>query len=229
MRIRLLHLLIFGCITLLGIKTMDMYQRNKSLSEILFVSSTSAEEKPPAEEVPATEEEKNSESNNTEDPTEEEETGEETEEEAVKDFREELTFTETEVEILRRLQQRRAKLEQWEETLKVKDNVLKVTQTKIDQKLKELRSLKNEVVGLLKEYNKKDDAKLRSLVKIYESMKPKNAAKIFENLDMAILLEVIDKMKESKSALILAKMNSERAKELTVLYAEQRKLSEATR
>jgi len=103
--------------------------------------------------------------------------------------------------------------------------VLKVTQTKIDQKLQELRNLKEEVQGLLAEYNEKEDAKIRSLVKIYESMKPKNAAQIFETLEMEVLLEVVDKMKEAKSALILAKMSAERAKELTVLYAEQRKLA----
>ena len=158
----------------------------------------------------------------------------ETDEEAAKeeegapvDITKELTFTETEVEILKRLQQRREKLDQWEETLKVKDNVLRVTQTKIDQKLTELRDLKQEVEKLLAEYSEKDDAKIRSLVKIYESMKPKDAAEIFENLDMEILLMVIDKMKEAKSALILAKMSPEKSKQLTVLFAEQRRLAQA--
>lgn len=89
--------------------------------------------------------------------------------------------------------------------------------------------MKAEVEGLLRQYNEKEDAKIRSLVKIYESMKPKDAAKIFEELDMNILLQVVDKMKEPKSALILAKMDSNKAKELTVLFAQQRKLSEPER
>lgn len=155
---------------------------------------------------------------------EEAEEGEESEEEkAVSNLPE---FSKAEVEILRRLKQRREKLEEWEETLKLKENVLRITQTKLDQKLSELRDLKTEVEGLLEQYNEKEDAKISSLVKIYENMKPKDAARIFEELNMDVLLMVIDKMKEAKSAPILAKMSPDKSKELTVRYAEQRKLSD---
>ena len=61
-------------------------------------------------------------------------------------------------------------------------------------------------------------------MKIYENMKAKSAAKIFNELEMAIMLEVADRMSSRKVAPILAAMDPIRAKELTAELAEYRKL-----
>ena len=53
-------------------------------------------------------------------------------------------------------------------------------------------------------------------MKIYENMKPKDAARIFEALDMDTLLLVAERMNERKLAPVMAQLNSERAKEITV-------------
>jgi flagellar motility protein MotE (MotC chaperone) len=55
-------------------------------------------------------------------------------------------------------------------------------------------------------------------------MNPKDAAKIFNSLDMDVLLQVITKMSERKSAPIIAAMDEERARDVTILLAEQNKL-----
>ena len=55
-------------------------------------------------------------------------------------------------------------------------------------------------------------------------MKPKDAARIFEELDMAVLLDVIERMKERKTAPILAQMNPRRAKAITLELAQRRGL-----
>ena len=59
-------------------------------------------------------------------------------------------------------------------------------------------------------------------MKIYENMKPKDAARIFEELDMAILLPVTERMKERKLAAVLAKMNTTKAMTLTTQLAQRR-------
>ena len=69
----------------------------------------------------------------------------------------------------------------------------------------------------------KENEKIKSLVKVYEAMKPQDAAKIFEQIDMDILLSVAVHMKEAKLAQILSKMNPEKAKELTVELISYRK------
>jgi flagellar motility protein MotE (MotC chaperone) len=63
---------------------------------------------------------------------------------------------------------------------------------------------------------------MESLVKIYESMKPKDAARIFEALELPILLDVMERMREAKSAPILAAMDPMKAKEVTSSLAERR-------
>ena len=60
--------------------------------------------------------------------------------------------------------------------------------------------------------------------KIYENMKPKEAAKIFEQLDMPILLDVVERMKEQKVSPILAEMEPSKAKTVTTEMAQQRQM-----
>ena len=53
----------------------------------------------------------------------------------------------------------------------------------------------------------------RGLVKLYESMKPRDAAAIFNELDMPVLLQVLDRMKEAKAAPVLAAMQPDKARQ----------------
>ncbi|MDH5189301.1 MAG: hypothetical protein OEW37_10145, partial [Rhodospirillaceae bacterium] len=76
----------------------------------------------------------------------------------------------------------------------------------------------------IKTYDGQQDAQLASLVKIYENMKPKDAARIFEEMEMDTLLMVTERMKERSLAPIMAKMDPIKAKEMTVELAKMRKL-----
>jgi len=76
----------------------------------------------------------------------------------------------------------------------------------------------------LKKHDKQEEEKIQRLVKMYESMKPKDAARIFQNLDMAILISVVERMKERKVAPILAAMASKEAKKLTTELATRKQL-----
>ena len=52
-------------------------------------------------------------------------------------------------------------------------------------------------------------------MKLYESMKPRDAATIFNDLDMRCCSPVVDRMKDGKAAPVLAAMQPERAREVT--------------
>lgn len=133
-------------------------------------------------------------------------------------------FSQTELDLLQSLSKRREELGTREKELELKESLLKATETKIDQKITDLKDLKTQVETMLQKYDEQEEAKIRSLVKIYESMKPKDAAKIFEELDMNVLLEVADRMKEVKAAPVMAEMDPKRAKELTLELAKHRSL-----
>jgi len=134
-------------------------------------------------------------------------------------------YTPVEVELLQNLAQRRDELDRWERNVLIKESTLSATEKRIDDKITQVQAMKKEVAALLSQYNEKEDTKIRSLVKIYESMKPKDAARIFDEVEMPILLLVIDKMSEKKVAPVLAFMDSRKAKSITVQLAEQRRIN----
>jgi flagellar motility protein MotE (MotC chaperone) len=134
-------------------------------------------------------------------------------------------YTPVEVELLQNLAQRRDGLDRWERNVVIKESTLSATEKRIDEKITQIESMKKEVAALLSQYNEKEDTKIRSLVKIYENMKPKDAARIFDEVEMPILLLVIDKMSEKKVAPILSAMDSRKAKSITVQLAEQRRIN----
>ena len=133
-------------------------------------------------------------------------------------------FTEVEADVLQSLAKRRTELEKREQDISLKEASLGVIEKNIEAKLNQLKALQTDLTGIIAEYNSKEDEKIKSLVKIYESMKPTEAAKIFEQLQMSVLLDVADNMKEAKLASILAKMDTYKAKELTVEIAERRRV-----
>ena len=61
----------------------------------------------------------------------------------------------------------------------------------------------------------REDTSWKGLVKVYEAMKPRDAATIFNDLEMPVLLQVVDRMKEAKAAPVLAAMQPDKARDLT--------------
>ncbi|MBF0394506.1 MAG: hypothetical protein HQL38_17660, partial [Alphaproteobacteria bacterium] len=133
-------------------------------------------------------------------------------------------FTQSEIDVLQKLAERRESLEVRGRELDMREGLLKAAETRIDKKVVELKGLEASIQGLLKKYDQQEDAKMRSLVKIYETMKPKEAAKIFEQLEMPVLLEVIERMKEAKIAPIMAQMDPLKAKAVTTELASRRQM-----
>ena len=137
---------------------------------------------------------------------------------------EQLEYSEVRMELFEDLSNRRAALEKKEKELKMREALLKAAEQELDQKYKELTSLREEIQALLKTQSEEENARIASLVKIYEGMKAKDAARIFNTLDTDVLLDVMGKMSERKSAPILAAMNADRARSITILLAEQKAL-----
>lgn len=133
-------------------------------------------------------------------------------------------MTDEELVLLQSLSQRREELEQRAREIDEREVLLKAAEQRIDQKIGELEGLQASIEALLVKHDEQSEGQLQSLVKIYESMKPKDAARIFEELDMEVLLEVVERMKERKTAPILAEMDPERAKTVTLELAQRREL-----
>lgn len=135
-----------------------------------------------------------------------------------------MEYSPERMQILEQLSSRRQELDAREKKLAAREALMTAAEKQVDTKVGELTKLKSEIEQLLGTQKKEEDARINSLVKIYESMKAKDAAAIFNTLDMDILLQVVSRMKEAKSSPIIAAMATERAKDLTVRLAEQKKL-----
>jgi flagellar motility protein MotE (MotC chaperone) len=135
-----------------------------------------------------------------------------------------LDMTEAEIELLQQLAQRRQKLDQREDTLDRRESLVKAAEKRLSQKVGEMERLRAEIEDLLVAYDEQESKQLDRLVTIYEKMKPDDAARIFEDLDQDVLLKVVERMNERKTAPILAEMRPDKAQQLTLELAEREDL-----
>ena len=120
--------------------------------------------------------------------------------------------------LLEKLKDRRTELEARDRELEMRDNLIRMSERKLDDRIGELRSLEGQAGA-----SGKNDPKSRykPLVVMYESMKPKEAARVFDRLDVKILLELVDHMNPRKMSEILAAMDPAAAEKLTVAMARK--------
>jgi flagellar motility protein MotE (MotC chaperone) len=120
-----------------------------------------------------------------------------------------------ELRVLQSLQARRGQLDQREQAIQTELALLSAAEAKVDAKLKSLQDLKTQVQGLMGQADEKQQAEIDRLVKVYESMKPRDAAAVMAQLDDKVRIPVAAKMKERALAAILAQMPPAEAKKLT--------------
>jgi len=133
----------------------------------------------------------------------------------------------SEIDVLQKLAQRRQELDKRAADIAQQQVLLKAAEQRIDDKIAKLQSIETDIGGLADKRDQQEDARLKSLVKIYETMKPTDAARIFEQLDMPVLLDVLKRMREAKAAPILAAMDPEKAKIATTELAESKRQEQA--
>ncbi len=243
-RFRIIPLtIVFSCM-LLGVKVYDLAVGTNELSRMLIAGEAIAvPSEEPAETEMAEKEEQSAEEASAEkegeeasaEATAEEKKGEQEsaslkqDEDPMKHISEKKHFSQIELDILQSLSERRDELSKWEEEIRMKENLLEATEIRINKKIDEIKLLEESVREILEQYDEHEDGKIRSLVKIYENMKAKEAARIFDEMELPVLLMVVDRMWERKAAPILAKMDPKKAKQLTVELAEQRKTMDDSR
>lgn len=135
-----------------------------------------------------------------------------------------VNFTQSEIDLLQKLAERRELIETRAQELEQREALLTAAEGRIDRKIGELQNLQKTIEGLLKEHDDQEERKIAQLVKIYATMKPKDAARIFNDLDMPILLTVLENMKESSSAPILAAMDAGKARSVTEELSRRRRI-----
>lgn len=133
-------------------------------------------------------------------------------------------YTGEEIELLQRLAERREELDQRSRDMDVREKLLIATENGIDKKIESLKSIEAQIRVLVEAHDQEEKAQIDSLVKTYSAMKPADAAKIFNTLEMDILISIIEQMNPKVVAKVLAKMNTGSANNITVQLATRKKL-----
>jgi flagellar motility protein MotE (MotC chaperone) len=123
--------------------------------------------------------------------------------------------------VLESLQQRRQELETRSREMEVRDSLLKAAEKRIEQRLQDLKDAETRISGASAKREEEDLAKFKSLVTMYENMKAKEAAKIFDRLDLRVLVEIAQKMNPRRMSDILGVMTPEAAERLTIEIANR--------
>jgi len=131
-------------------------------------------------------------------------------------------FTDEELDLLQDLAKRRQELIAREDEIDARNRLLDAAEARIDTRIAELQEIRTTIEALVRQYDKQEQAELESVVKIYETMKPKDAARILGELELETLLGIMERMKERKTAPILAAMQPARAREVTEELARRK-------
>ncbi len=127
----------------------------------------------------------------------------------------------SEVDVLNSLSRRRRELDKRQGQLTTQANMIAAAEQRVDAKIAQLKQLQTQITQLLGQRDDAQKAQVAALVKTYSIMKPKDAARIFNSLPDEVLVPVARDMKSDQLALVLASMNPDTAKTLTIKLANR--------
>jgi flagellar motility protein MotE (MotC chaperone) len=124
--------------------------------------------------------------------------------------------------LLEQLRARRAELEAREQTIASRELVLAAAERRLGQRIEELTQLQQRLESMERARGEREDAGWRGLVRTYENMRPREAAAIFEELELPVVIQILDRMGERKMAPVIGAMRPEKARILTAELARHR-------
>ncbi|WP_075215642.1 MotE family protein [Mongoliimonas terrestris] len=128
----------------------------------------------------------------------------------------------SETTILQTLSGRRSELDKREDDLMLRLKLLEAAEQRLQKRVDELKSIETQITAARQTEDTGAEERVKSLVTMYENMKPKAAAAVFDTLDLPILLDLAKTMQPKKMAAILAQMSPANAARLTTALAARR-------
>jgi len=123
--------------------------------------------------------------------------------------------------ILERLQARRQELEARAREIDIRESLLKAAEKRAEGRVEELKAIESRITGAAAQKADEEAARFKGIITMYEGMKPKDAAKVFDRLEMPVLFEIASHIAPRKMSDILGQMSPEVAERLTVEMARR--------
>ena len=123
--------------------------------------------------------------------------------------------------ILERLQARRQELETRAREIDIRESLLKSAEKRIESRAEEMKATEARITTATGQKAEVEAARMKGIITMYEAMKPKDAAKVFDRLEMSVLFEIASQIAPRKMSDILGLMQPEAAERLTVEMARR--------
>jgi len=123
--------------------------------------------------------------------------------------------------ILERLQSRRQELDARAREIDIRESLLKEAEKRIESKVEEMKAFEAKATAEKQQKADAENARFKGIVTMYEAMKPKDAAKVFDRLEMPVLIEIAAQIAPRKMSDIMGLMQTDAAERLTVELARR--------
>ncbi|MDX2276247.1 MAG: hypothetical protein NW206_12420 [Hyphomonadaceae bacterium] len=134
-------------------------------------------------------------------------------------FADQVGLSQSEVQVLQALGERREALDQRATQLDTQGGLMTAAERRLDERLAELRQLETTVNQLLGQLDEAQAQRVNNLVDVYQRMRAKDAARVFDGLDDGVMVQVASHMRQSNLAEIMGNMEPTRARRLTEMLA----------
>ncbi len=124
-------------------------------------------------------------------------------------------LSQSEVQVLQALGERRDALDARAQEIDTRAELMNAAQQRLDQRLTELRRLESTVQGMLGQLDEAEEQRLAGLVDVYQRMRAKDAAAVFDGLNDDVLVQVASRMRQQNLAEVMGRMDPVRARTLT--------------
>ncbi|MBV9078513.1 MAG: hypothetical protein JO048_13635 [Methylobacteriaceae bacterium] len=123
--------------------------------------------------------------------------------------------------IIERLGERREELQQRAREMETRQKIIEDQERRLEEKIGTLKANEDKRDQAATRKAEAEAAGLKSVVLMYETMKPKEAARVFDRLPQDVLVQVATQMNPRKMAEVLAAMSPDGAQKLTVALAKR--------
>ncbi len=123
--------------------------------------------------------------------------------------------------VLESLQSRRQEIEARAREIDIRESLIKSAEKRVEGRLEEAKATEARISTVGQQKNEADSARFKGIITMYEGMKPKDAAKVFDRLELPVLFEIASQIAPRKMADIIGQMQPEAAEKLTVELARR--------
>lgn len=141
---------------------------------------------------------------------------------AAPSFAETAGLSPSEVQVLQSLGARRELLDARDAEIDTREELLAAAEKRVEDRVAELKRLEARVSELMGNVDEEQNKRIAGLVDVYQRMRAKDAAAVFDALEEDVLVDVASRMRQANLAEVMGKMDPARARRLTILLAQNR-------